>query len=69
MTHKPLVPMELDSQLQLMNIYGTESKRSSTYNNFPSPCERGLCEKTRQPFQNDSTLNTSFWILYTYLMR
>ena len=42
-----LAPMESDFQFQLMNIYDTESKQNLTYNNFPSPCERGLCEKTR----------------------
>ena len=38
--------MELDSQPQLMSIYGTEVKQNSTYNNSLNPCERGLSEKT-----------------------
>jgi hypothetical protein len=38
--------MALDFQFQLMNIYDTALTQNLIYNNSPSPCERGLCEKT-----------------------
>ena len=44
--HKCLFPNGLSFQSLLMNIYGTESRKNSTYNNSLDPCGLELAEKT-----------------------
>jgi len=38
-------PKGLNFQSQLMNIYGTASRRNLVYNSSPDPYEPFLCEK------------------------
>ena len=45
--HKCLSPKGLSFLSQLMNIYDTESKKNSIYNNSLDPCGLELAEKTR----------------------
>ena len=44
--HKCLSPKGSSFQSLLMNIYGTESRKNSTYNNSLDPCGLELAEKT-----------------------
>ena len=44
--HKCLFPKGLSFQSLLMNIYGIESRKNSTYNNSLDPCGLELTEKT-----------------------
>ena len=44
--HKCLSPKGLSFQSQLMNIYDTESKKNSVYNNSLDPYGLELAEKT-----------------------
>ena len=45
--HKCLSPKGSSFQSPLMNIYGTESKKNSVYNNSLDPYGLELTEKTR----------------------
>ena len=45
--HKCLSPKGSSFQSPLMNIYDTESRKNSTYNNSLDPCGLELAEKTR----------------------
>ena len=44
--HKCPSPKGSSFQSLLMNIYGTESRKNSTYNNSLDPCGLELAEKT-----------------------